>query len=139
MSTHLKPFSPPSEESTARRRAPWRQRLVEAERGVALGLRADSTFFIHFFVSTVVIGAALVLGFSYIEWTVTVLALTLVLSAEMFNQVLKTLLNSAGRYLGDDMRTAQRMGTAAVFFAMTGALFTVVVVFGHHVLEMFAE
>lgn len=138
MSTHLKPFSPP-EESASRRRAAWRQRLVDAERGITLGLRADSTFSIHFFVATVVLGAAFVLGFTYLEWTAAILALTLVLSAEMFNQVLKTLLASAGRYLGDDMSKALRIGTGAVFVTMMGAIMTLVLIFGKHFVEMFTD
>jgi diacylglycerol kinase len=94
---------------------------------------------VHFFIATIVIGAALVLGFSYVEWTIAVLALTLVLSAEMFNQVLKALLASVGPYLGDDVRKALRIGTGAVFVTIVGAVITLLLLFGHHLVEIFFE
>ncbi|MDF1742662.1 MAG: hypothetical protein P1V19_03145, partial [Gimesia sp.] len=63
------------ENSTARvvsekLRPEWRQRLVDAERGITFGIRLDSTFFIHFFSGSAVIAAAMLLGLSATHWAI---------------------------------------------------------------------
>src|SRR5579864_8609626 len=72
-------------------RPAWRRRLIDIERGITLGVRGDSVFFVYFFLSSLTIAASLVLGISLLEWTVVILALTVVLCAEMFNQSVKSL------------------------------------------------
>ncbi|MEX2288504.1 MAG: diacylglycerol kinase [Planctomycetaceae bacterium] len=139
MATQLKPFVPPPKDDAPRRRAPWRQRLVDAERGITLGVRGDSTFFLHFFLATIIVGAAFVLGIGAVEWAVVLLALTLVLSAEMFNQVLRSVHDALGHQFDDSLKKAIRIGTAAVFLTMIGALITLALVFGRHVYEIFVE
>ena len=119
------------------RRSPWRQRLVEAERGITQGFRGDSTFFVHFFAVSMILAGALVLGLSLIHWTMLVLALTLVLSAEMFHQALKFLLQSVGPHFEKSAETALRIGTAAVFLAMLGAVIVIGLIFVHRLLQMF--
>src|SRR3954447_11303861 len=109
MTAQLKPFVP-SQEETCRRRAPWRQRLIDAERGITLGLRGDSTLFLHFFLATIIMGAAFVLGIGAIEWAIVMLSLTLVLSAEMFNQVLKSVSDALGHQFDDTLKKAIRIG-----------------------------
>lgn len=139
MTTQLKPFVPLQEEETSRRRAPWRQRLIDAERGITLGFRGDSTLFLHFFLATIILGAAFVLGIGAIEWAIVLLALTLVLSAEMFNQVLRSVRDALGHQFDDRLQKAIRIGTAAVFVTMIGALATLAVVFGRHVYLIYFE
>ena len=77
-----------------RRRPAWRERLVQAERGLVRGIRSDSAFFVHFFGIVIVIAAALVLRIGWMQWVAIAGCLTLVLTAEMFNQALKTLARS---------------------------------------------
>jgi undecaprenol kinase len=117
----------------------WRQRLVDVERGMSHGLRRDSAFFVHFFLSSVVIVGSVVLGISLVQWTIVILALTLVLSAEMFNQVLKSLISSLGRHLDDSARSALRIGTAAVFVAAAGAMIVIALTLGQALIEMFND
>ena len=42
------------------RRPAWRQRLVQAERGLVKGVRSDSAFFVHFFGGSIAL--AVVIG-----------------------------------------------------------------------------
>jgi undecaprenol kinase len=119
-------------------RPAWRQRLVDAERGVMTGIRNDSAFFVYFFLSSATIAACVVLGISLIQWTVVILALTLVLSAEMFNQVLKALLVGVEHPLDDSARAALRMAVAAVFVAITGSVIVIGLILGEAAVEMFA-
>jgi undecaprenol kinase/diacylglycerol kinase (ATP) len=120
----------------ARRRAAWRQRLVEAERGFVRGIRGDAVFFVHFFGISAVIAAATILGLSWIHWIGIVGCLTLVLTAEMFNQALKELAQPDERPMTVALRRAVAMGTAAVMVACTGSTIMMTLVFWQRLREL---
>lgn len=90
-----------------KKRSPLRQQLVETERGVTLGFRADSTFFVHFFTGSIVVAVAFVLGLTMIQWTVLILSLTLVLASEMFLQVIKNITQSIGHHFEETARKSE--------------------------------
>jgi len=137
MTTQLSPH-PKHNRLTKPRRAAWRQRLVEAERGMTHGVRTDSTFFVHFFIGSIVAATALVLGIGFVEWIVLILSLTMVLSAEMFNQVLKIVLEGVSHHFPETTRKGLRVGTAAVFVAMAGSTISVLLILGRRIVQMFA-
>jgi diacylglycerol kinase len=83
--------------------------------------------------------AALVLGISYLEWGILVLAMTVVLTAEMFNQILKAIWNSIGHQLPDETNQTLRIGTAGVFVAILGAGVTVLLILVPAALRLFAH
>jgi diacylglycerol kinase len=112
-----------------RRRAAWRQRLIQAERGLAFGVRGDSVFFVHFFGISLVVAAAAVLGVGWMQWVAIACCLTLVLTAEMFNQALKALLQREDRASTPAEQRALAMGTAAVMVACTGSTIVMTMVF----------
>ena len=117
-------------------RPAWRQRLVDVERGLMQGVRADSAFFVYFFLSSATIAASIVLGLSLVQWTIVILSLALVLTAEMFNQSLQSLAASLGRPSDPPVRDASRMGTAAVFVAIAGSVIAIGLTLGQCCLEM---
>lgn len=121
------------------RRAAWRQRLVEAERGLVEGVRGDSTFFVYFFLGAICIAAALVLGLSRVEWLLLCLALSLVWTAEMFHQMAKSILTLVPAASDSQVRKILRLGTAAVFLAIGGATTVVVVLFGTRILDVMPQ
>jgi diacylglycerol kinase len=126
------------------RRPAWRQRLIQAERGLAWGLRADSVFFVHFFGIALVISAGLAFGLVLWQWVAIVLALTVVLSAEMFQQALKLLagLSSAVDDEGNSPSVAARalsIGTAAVLVACLGSTLVLALIFIHRACELFGH
>ena len=118
-------------------RPAWRRWLIDVERGLTLGVRGDSIFFVYFFLTSATIAASLVLRISLLQWTVVILALTVVLSAEMFNQSVKSLFLSLGRPLDDSVKAALRIGSAAVFVAIVGSILTIGLILGKAALEMF--
>jgi diacylglycerol kinase len=124
--------------STARRPA-WRQRLVQAERGLAWGLRADSVFFVHFFGISIVLVAGLIFGLELWQWVAITGALTVVLSAEMFQQALKLLVRGLGPAVGEETTRALSIGTAAVLVACVGSLTILGLVFGTRACELFSN
>ncbi len=130
-----------------RRRPAWRERLVQAERGLVRGIRSDSAFFVHFFGIAIVIAAALVLGIGWMQWVAIAGCLTLVLTAEMFNQALKTLVHSgfaqsgsnppAGQELSPGAQRALAIGTAAVLVACAGSTVVLTLVFWQRFDQLF--
>jgi len=114
---------------TEKLRPEWRQRLVDAERGITFGIRLDSTFFIHFFSGSAVIAAAMLLGLSATHWAIILLAMTTVLSAQMFNQVLKSIWNLIGSHLPAESQNTFKAGTAAVCVSIMGSVITIAIVF----------
>lgn len=122
--------------SRDKRRSPLKQRLVDVECGVRLGVRRDSTFFVHFFVGSIVVATGFVMKLALWQWTTVVLALTLVLTAEMFQQVLKTILEAVADYVPDAARRAERIGAAAVFVSIVGTAVAVGIIFAQRLYEV---
>jgi len=120
-----------------RRRPAWRERLVIAERGLVRGVRSDSAFFVHFFGIAIVIAAALVLGIGWMQWVAIAGCLTLVLTAEMFNQALKTLAKSLDDPASLEIQRALAIGTAAVLVACVGSSIVLTLVFWQRLAVLF--
>ncbi len=114
---------------TTKLRSEWRQRLVDAERGITFGIRLDSTFFIHFFTGSAVIAGAMLLGLSATHWAIIFLAMTTVLCAQMFNQVLKSIWKLLGNHLPAESQNTFKAGTAAVCVSIIGSVITIVIIF----------
>jgi diacylglycerol kinase len=92
---------PPPQETRPRRQ--WRSKFRDAFRGLKLGIRGHSSFFIHFFFSALVFAAAIILGCQLIEWCVLLLCIGLVLTAELFNSAVEVL------FRGLDEQAKQRI------------------------------
>ncbi|MGE4001033.1 MAG: diacylglycerol kinase [Planctomycetaceae bacterium] len=130
---------PPAKRPVPPPRTYWQQRLRDTEHGVRQGMRSDSTFSVHFFIGTVVAAAAFVLDFAVIEWSVLLLSFTMVLSAELFHQLLKVLGDQAGRLLSPRSREALRIGTAAVMVTIVGSLTVSGLLFARRLLALWRE
>ncbi len=63
----------------------WRDKFREAFRGVKLGVRGHSSFFVHFFFAALALAAALVLHCDVFEWCLVIGCIGLVVTAELFN------------------------------------------------------
>ena len=128
----------PHDEPPQRRRAAWRQSLAQAERGFVGGIRSGSAFFVHFFGISIVIAASLVLGVEWSHWIGIAGCLTLVLTAEMFNQALKALASAGDRPATAQVQRALAIGTAAVLVSCAGSTFILTVIFWQRFQQLFA-
>ena len=128
----------PHDEPPPRHRAAWRQTLVQAERGLVGGIRSGSAFFVHFFGISIVIAAALVLGVEWEHWIGIAGCLTLVLTAEMFNQALKALAQADDRHSTPQVQRALAIGTAAVVVSCAGSTVILTLIFWQRCQQMFA-
>jgi len=118
-------------------RPAWRRWLIDVERGLMHGVRGDSIFFVYFFLTSATVAASLVLVISLLQWAVVILALTVVLAAEMFRQSVRSLLVGTGRAEDESARTALRIGSAAVFVTIAGSVLAIALILGQKAVEMF--
>ncbi|HEX6985151.1 MAG TPA: diacylglycerol kinase family protein [Planctomycetaceae bacterium] len=121
-----------------RRRAAWRQWLVEAERGITAGFRSDSVFFVHLFGGSLAVAASLMLGLTATQWAVVILALAVTIAAELFHQVLKQLGDLVAPTDPKPAAALRRFGAAAVAVATLGSAAASGVILGSRIWTLFA-
>ncbi|MFL5330604.1 MAG: diacylglycerol kinase [Gemmataceae bacterium] len=119
----------------ARRR--WRDKFGEAWRGVKLGIRGQSSFFVHFFTATLVIVAAITFQCELLEWCVLVGCIGLVMVAELFNSAVETLFRGLDQASRDKHHGALHIAAGAVLVASTIAALVGTIVLGHRLWLMF--
>jgi diacylglycerol kinase len=99
-------MEPPLDFETPAVRRPgrlWSAKFRDAARGIKLGVRGHSSFFVHFFAAALVVAAATALQCAIIEWAVLVGCIGAVLTAELFNSAIETF------FRGLDSPTKQRL------------------------------
>ena len=94
--------------------------MIDAERGLVLGLRGDGNLFACFFSGCILLAAGLVLGLSLIQWSLLAISMTVVLVAGILHQALRALLQS----LGEVSHQAGKMASGAVLVAFCGLIIT---------------
>ncbi len=114
----------------------WIEKFRDAFRGAKLGVRGQSSFFVHFFFAAAVIVAAIVMEVDHAEWCLLVLSIALVLTAEMFNSALEWLARLLTDESDPQLGGALDIGSAAVLVAATGAAVVGTIIFGHRLGEM---
>jgi diacylglycerol kinase len=77
-------FAPEPRLEQRRPRPRWRQRLVEAERGLSHSFRADSSLYRHIFLDSLLLTTCGVVGLSGTQWVIVTMGLTMMLSSELF-------------------------------------------------------
>jgi diacylglycerol kinase len=107
----------------------WISKFRCAFRGVAVGIRGQRSFYVHFPMAAAVIACAVIFRAELWQWCVLLLCITIVLTAEMFNSALEHF----GRLITDKyderMRDALDIGSAAVLVASIGAAIVGAIVF----------
>jgi len=107
----------------------WRAKFRHAFRGTKRGLRGQSSFFVHLFITALVIATATVLKVDRTEWCLLVLCITVVLTAEMFNSALEWLAKAIDVAHNPHLREALDVGSAAVLIAAIGAAIVGAIIF----------
>lgn len=117
----------------------WRTKFGEAFRGIKLGVRGQSSFFVHFFCATLVIVAAAVFQCDWTEWCVLLLCVGGVLTAELFNSAIETLFRGLDPAARENHRQALDIAAGAVLVASVTASFVGVLVFGRRLWEIWGQ
>src|SRR5438445_6327503 len=115
----------------------WRHKFGAAFRGLKLGIRGHSSFFVHFFFTALVLAAGIILGCELLEWCILLLCIGLVLTTELINSAVETL------FRGLDETTKQRVwpcldiSAGAVLLASLVASIVGTIVFLHRLSNIF--
>ena len=124
----LETRKPPSESRPARS---WRTKFGDAFRGLKLGVRGHSSFFVHFFFAALVLAAALALGCTIHDWAILLLCIGLVLMAELFNSAMETLFHGLDERVKAKNHRALDIAAGAVLLASLTAAAVGLFVFVH--------
>ena len=114
----------------------WRDKFREAFRGVKLGVRGHSSFFVHFFFAALALAAALVLQCGLVEWCLVVGCVGLVLTAELLNSAIETLFHGLDPESKARNHACLDISAGAVLVAGLTAAVVGVLVFGQRILAM---
>ena len=107
------------QQRSARSSRGWSAKFADAFRGVKLGVRGHSSFFVHGFAAAVVIVAAAILELDLVRWCLLIASITAVLAAELFN--------SAIEILGRVIELERRPGGKDPLDIAAGAVLTVAI------------
>jgi diacylglycerol kinase len=116
-------------------RRKWRDKFGDAFRGVKLGIRGQSTFFVHFFFAALALATAVVLRCDYLDWCILLGCIGLVLTAELFNSALETLFHGLDAATKDRIHGCLDIAAGAVLLASGTALVVGSIVFLHRLIE----
>jgi diacylglycerol kinase len=119
-----------------RPRRPWRAKFRDAFRGLKLGVRGHSSFFVHFFFAALVLAAAIVLRCSLNQWCILLLCIGLVLTAELFNSAVETLFRGLDEAAKERAWPALDIAAGAVLMASLVAAAVGITIFAYRLLQM---
>lgn len=115
--------------SRAKPRRKWRHKFQDAFRGIKLGIRGHSSFFVHFFFAALTIAAAIALRCDYYEWLILIGCIGMVLTAELFNSALETLFHGLDAATRGRIQGCLDIGAGAVLLASITAAIVGAIVF----------
>ena len=107
----------------------WRNKFNAAFRGIAIGIRGQSSFFVHFFMTAIVCVAAWILSVPTWQWCLLLMAIAMVLAAEMLNSALEWLARAVSEEHDERIRNALDIGSGAVLVVSIGAATIGLIVF----------
>jgi diacylglycerol kinase len=141
------PLLPPRTDPLApsRRLAPrrphraWRRKFGDAFRGLKLGVRGHSSFFVHFFFAALVLAAAVVLRCTLTEWCLLLGCIGMVFTAELFNSAIETLIRNLGEAAPPQTKAVLDIAAAAVLVASLTASVIGIIVFLHSLAALLVQ
>jgi diacylglycerol kinase len=107
----------------------WRRKFGDALRGLKLGIRGQSSFFVHFFVAAVVIAAAMVLHCDLVEWCLLIGCIGFVLVTELINSAIETVFRGLDAATRERVWPALDIAAGAVLLASVVAVLVGLIVF----------
>src|SRR5262245_29849259 len=102
-------------------RRSWSAKFGDAFRGLKLGIRGHSSFFVHFFFAALVLAAALVFGCELLEWCVLLGCIGMVFTAELFNSAVESIYHGLDEQTKPRVRGCLDISAGAVLMASMAA------------------
>jgi diacylglycerol kinase len=134
--TAASPDSTDSTEPPVHRRS-WVKKFDDAFRGLKLGVRGHSSFFVHFFMAIVVIAAAATLRVGVIQWCILLGCVTAVIAAELLNSAIEILCRVLDVERLPNGKAPLDIAAGAVLAVAIGASIVGMIVFAHRLVELF--
>ncbi|OGM31503.1 hypothetical protein A2630_03715 [Candidatus Woesebacteria bacterium RIFCSPHIGHO2_01_FULL_44_10] len=97
--------------------------------GIGSAMKSEPNFRIHSVIALVVLVAAAVLGFNYLEWLILLLVIYFVLILELINTVLEKIVDLASPEINPQAKAAKDISAAAVLFSAVLAIVAGLVLF----------
>ena len=116
----------------------WLGKFADAFRGFFLSIRTQSSFAAHIPVAVACVALAAWLGITAVEWCLVILAIGLVIMAEVFNTSIEALAKAVGRYPDNDLRDALDHASGGVLVAVLTAVAMGFVILGPRVWSLLA-
>jgi diacylglycerol kinase (ATP) len=105
--------------------------------GIGHVLRTQRNLRIHLIITVIIIGVGLVLGLSSLEWAAIILAMGLVLTAEMLNSALEAAVDLASPDPWPLAKVAKDTAAGAVMLAVFAAVIVGLLIIGSHLSQFF--
>ena len=118
-------------------RRSWVKKFDDAFRGLKLGVRGHSSFFVHFFLATVVIAAAAILRLSLEQWCILLGCITAVIAAELFNSAIEILCRVIEIERLPNSKAPLDIAAGAVLAVSIGASVIGAIIFAARLIELF--
>ena len=131
--------SPPYQTMNESQQAPrgWFRKFAVAFRGVAVGVRGQSSFAVHLPATAAVLGLSWWLAVSPVEWCLLVLCIAVVLIAELFNSTLELLARAITTEHDTNLRDALDIAAGAVLLAAIGSAVVGAIILVPHLWQRF--
>jgi diacylglycerol kinase len=120
-----------------RPRRSWRYKFRDAFRGLKLGIRGHSSFFVHFFFSALVLAAGMVLRCGPLEWCLLLACMGMVLTAELFNSAVETIFHGLDEATKPRVRACLDIAAGAVLLASIAAAIIGSIIFLGRLIDLF--
>lgn len=116
-----------------RRRAEWRQRLIDAEGGWRLALRSGSTLYAILFSASVVVVSGMVFGCTFGEWLAIMACIGVSLTVEIAHLALQAFAHELAPGASGAFRRGLRLSAAASMTIHGGAAMVGLGILSRHV------
>lgn len=117
-------------------RSAWRERLVQAERGLTTGFRTNSALFFHFFAVSTLASAGIVVELSIFSWGIVLLCVSVILAMELVYSSLNKLMVHPEEPLPAAWEEWINMITSACMILLSGAYGTILLLLSSRMLEL---
>jgi diacylglycerol kinase (ATP) len=114
-----------------------KEKLAAGLRGLKFALRGDSSFFAHAYRGLLIVLAGAILGVPPTAWCLLILAIALVLLAELLHSAIDTLARSLGDPEERGLRVAREIATAGVLVAVLALAVVASTVFAVRLNDLF--
>jgi diacylglycerol kinase len=118
------------------RRRTWWAKFHDAFRGIKLGVRGHSSFFVHFFLAIVVLAAAALLELGLVEWCLLIGSITAVIAAELINSAIEILCRVLDLERLPNGKAPLDIASGAVLSVAIGAAVIGTIIFAARLLEL---